>query len=217
MAKPSANADRSPGVPAPVQGKDRREVLPYIQYIGYTDRLDYLSAMNNNQAWSTAVEKLAGIEIPPRAEYIRVLAAELNRIASHLVSFGTYGLDMGAFTPFLVRLPRPRIRPRSVRACSAAPGSPSATSTSAASPGTCRPGSPTGCSNSCDYFGPKIDEYDRLLERQSHLRQANRQHRRRHPRHGDRSHPDRPDDPRQRDPVRPAARPALFDLRQARF
>lgn len=77
------------------------ENLPYVQYIGYTDRLDYLSAMNNNHAWSMTVEKLAGIEVPLRAEYIRVLAAELNRIASHLVSFGTYGLDMGAFTPFL--------------------------------------------------------------------------------------------------------------------
>ncbi|HEY1686641.1 MAG TPA: NADH-quinone oxidoreductase subunit D [Tepidisphaeraceae bacterium] len=77
------------------------ENLPYYQYIGYTDRLDYLSAMNNNHAWSMTVEKLAGIEVPRRAEYIRVIAAELNRIASHLVSFGTYGLDMGAFTPFL--------------------------------------------------------------------------------------------------------------------
>lgn len=80
------------------------ESLPYYQYIGYTDRLDYLSAMNNNFAWAMTVEKLAGIEVPPRADYIRVLAAELNRIASHLISFGTYGLDMGAFTPFLYAL-----------------------------------------------------------------------------------------------------------------
>ncbi|CAN5473744.1 NADH-quinone oxidoreductase subunit NuoD [soil metagenome] len=77
------------------------ENLAYYQYIGYTDRLDYLAAMNNNHAWSMAVEKLANIEVPMRAEYIRIIAAELNRIASHLVSFGTYGLDMGAFTPFL--------------------------------------------------------------------------------------------------------------------
>jgi NADH-quinone oxidoreductase subunit D len=77
------------------------ENLAYYQFIGYTDRLDYLCAMNNNHAWSMAVEKLADITVPPRAEYIRVIAVELNRIASHLVSFGTYGLDMGAFTPFL--------------------------------------------------------------------------------------------------------------------
>jgi NADH-quinone oxidoreductase subunit D len=57
--------------------------------------------MNNNHAWAMAVEKLANIQVPLRAEYIRIIAAELNRIASHLVSFGTYGLDMGAFTPFL--------------------------------------------------------------------------------------------------------------------
>jgi NADH-quinone oxidoreductase subunit D len=77
------------------------ENLAYYQYIGYTDRLDYLAAMNNNHAWAMAVEKLAGIEVPLRAEYIRVIASELNRTASHLVSFGTYGLDLGAFTPFL--------------------------------------------------------------------------------------------------------------------
>src|SRR5688500_18327571 len=77
------------------------ENLPYNQYIGYTDRLDYLAAMNNNFEWSMAVEKLAGISIPRRAEFIRVIAAELNRIASHLVSFGTYGLDMGAFSPVM--------------------------------------------------------------------------------------------------------------------
>ena len=77
------------------------ENLAYYQYIGYTDRLDYLAAMNNNHAWAMAVEKLADIEVPQRAEWIRVLAVELNRIASHLVSFGAYGLDLGAFTPFL--------------------------------------------------------------------------------------------------------------------
>src|SRR5438874_11842062 len=78
------------------------ENLAYYQYIGYTDRLDYLAAMNNNHAWAMAVEKLAGIEVPLRAEYIRALAGELNRIVSHLVNVGTYGLDMGALTPFLV-------------------------------------------------------------------------------------------------------------------
>jgi NADH-quinone oxidoreductase subunit D len=57
--------------------------------------------MNNNHAWAMCVEKLANIEVPRRAEFIRVLAVELNRIASHLVSFGTVGLDLGAFAPFM--------------------------------------------------------------------------------------------------------------------
>ena len=77
------------------------ESVAYYQYIPYTDRMDYLAGMNENWAFCRAVEALAGVELPRRAECIRVLICELNRIASHLVSFGTYGLDVGAFTPFL--------------------------------------------------------------------------------------------------------------------
>ncbi len=76
------------------------EKVDWLQYMPYTDRYDYLSAMNNNLGYSLAVEKLLGVEAPPRAQYIRVILAELNRIASHLVAVGTYGLDIGAFTPF---------------------------------------------------------------------------------------------------------------------
>jgi len=77
------------------------ENVEFLQYLPYTDRYDYLSAMNNNLGYSMAVEKVAGIEIPERGQYVRTICAELNRIASHLLAFGTYGLDIGAITPFL--------------------------------------------------------------------------------------------------------------------
>ena len=77
------------------------ESLKYAQVVPYTDRLDYLGSMNNALAYCLAVEKLGGIEVTKRASYLRVIMAELNRIASHLVAFGTFGLDLGAFTPFL--------------------------------------------------------------------------------------------------------------------
>ncbi|MCS6823525.1 MAG: NADH-quinone oxidoreductase subunit D [Cytophagaceae bacterium] len=79
------------------------EKLPYNQIIPYVDRLDYVAAMNNEHAYVMGVEKMLGIDkdIPKRVEYIRVLVAELNRISSHFVAIGTYGLDIGSFTPFL--------------------------------------------------------------------------------------------------------------------
>lgn len=76
------------------------EGLTYQQYMPYTDRLDYLSSMNYNWGWCLAVEKLGGFEVPRRAEYIRVIAGELCRIASHLIGLGALTLDMGAATPF---------------------------------------------------------------------------------------------------------------------
>lgn len=79
------------------------EALSYPQILPYTDRMDYLSSMNNNFAFCMGVEKMLDLEgkLPKRIEYVRVLVAELNRIASHLVALGTYGLDIGAYTPFL--------------------------------------------------------------------------------------------------------------------
>ena len=83
------------------------ENLSYPQIIPFTDRMDYVAAMNQNWGFCLAVEKLLeadesrNFEVPERAEYLRVLICELNRIASHLLSFGTYGMDIGAFTPFL--------------------------------------------------------------------------------------------------------------------
>jgi len=72
-----------------------------VQYIPYTDRMDYLAAMNMNLGYSLAVEKLCGMKVPERANVLRVIAAEMNRIASHLVAMGAYGLDLGTFSPFL--------------------------------------------------------------------------------------------------------------------
>ncbi|MBX9580557.1 MAG: NADH-quinone oxidoreductase subunit D, partial [Gemmataceae bacterium] len=72
-----------------------------VQFIPYTDRMDYLAAMNMNLGFSLAVEKLCGVKVPEKARVIRVLVSELNRVASHLVGMGAYGLDLGSFSPFL--------------------------------------------------------------------------------------------------------------------
>jgi NADH-quinone oxidoreductase subunit D len=79
------------------------EALPFNQIIPYVDRMDYMASMNSEHAYVMGLEKMLGIEkeIPKRVEYIRVLVAEMNRLASHFVAIGTYGLDIGAYTSFL--------------------------------------------------------------------------------------------------------------------
>ncbi|MFN6944685.1 MAG: NADH-quinone oxidoreductase subunit D [Cytophagaceae bacterium] len=79
------------------------ENLPYNQTIPFVDRMDYMAAMNSEHVFVMGIERMLGIEknISPRIEYIRVLVAEMNRIASHFLAIGTYGLDIGAVTPFL--------------------------------------------------------------------------------------------------------------------
>lgn len=77
------------------------EVKTAAQFIPNMGRVDYLHAMAWNWAFVGAVEKLAGIEVPERAEYVRVITCELNRISSHLLWWGAYLLDLGAFTPIM--------------------------------------------------------------------------------------------------------------------
>ncbi|MEK6676064.1 MAG: NADH-quinone oxidoreductase subunit D [Planctomycetota bacterium] len=138
------------------------ENLQPYQYIPYTDRMDYLAGMNNNQAFAVAVERLCGIQVPPRGQAIRVIFAELNRIASHLVSLGTYGLDMGAFTPFLYCFrEREMILDLFEAACGAR------LTYSYLTIGGAHDDLPDGwverCREFLDYFEPKIDDYNNLL------------------------------------------------------
>ncbi len=77
------------------------ENVTYEQVIPFVDRCDYIASMNNNFGYAVAMEELMGIEVSEKVHYIRVIVAELNRIASHLLAIGTFGLDVGAFTPFL--------------------------------------------------------------------------------------------------------------------
>ncbi|MSQ86418.1 MAG: NADH-quinone oxidoreductase subunit D [Alphaproteobacteria bacterium] len=77
------------------------EYKSYLQAVPYFDRLDYVSPMNQEQAFAIAVERLLGIEPPPRAKYIRMLFCELTRILNHIMNIASYAMDVGAMTPFL--------------------------------------------------------------------------------------------------------------------
>ena len=103
---------------------DGEKVIDAVPYVGYLhrsiekicenrtypmcipilDRFEYVTAMSCNYVFSLAAEKLAEIEVPERAEYLRVIMLELNRVASHLIFFGTTAMDVGALTPFLYGL-----------------------------------------------------------------------------------------------------------------
>jgi len=77
------------------------EYKSYLQAVPYFDRLDYVAPQNQEHAFALAVEKLAGIEVPPRGQYIRVLYAEIGRILSHILNVTAYAMDVGAMTPML--------------------------------------------------------------------------------------------------------------------
>jgi NADH-quinone oxidoreductase subunit D len=135
-----------------------------IQFIPYTDRMDYLAGMNMNLGYSLAVEKLCGLKVPEKARVIRVLIAEMNRIASHLVGMGAYGLDLGTFSPFLYAFrEREMILDLFEEVCGAR------LTYSYITIGGAHDDLPEGwvqrCQEFLDYLKPRIDEYHTLLTR----------------------------------------------------
>jgi NADH-quinone oxidoreductase subunit D len=135
-----------------------------IQFIPYTDRMDYLAAMNMNLGYSMAVEKLCGLKIPEKAQVIRVIVAELNRIASHLLGMGAYGMDLGTFSPFLYGIrERELILDLFEEVCGAR------LTYSYVTIGGVHDDLPPGwierCQQFLDYLVPRIEEYHTLLTR----------------------------------------------------
>lgn len=135
-----------------------------IQFIPYTDRMDYLAGMNMNLGYSLAVEKLCGMKLPEKANVIRVIIAEMNRIASHLVGMGAYGLDLGTFSPFLYAFrEREMILDLFEEVCGAR------LTYSYITIGGVHDDLPEGwvdrCQKFLDYFKPRIEEYHTLLTR----------------------------------------------------
>jgi NADH-quinone oxidoreductase subunit D len=133
-----------------------------IQFIPYTDRMDYLAGMNMNLGYSLAVEKLCGLKVPEKAQVIRVLICELNRIASHLVGMGAYGLDLGTISPFLYAFrEREHILDLFEDVCGAR------LTYSYITIGGAHDDLPPGWTDRCrkflDYFSPRIPEYHALL------------------------------------------------------
>lgn len=138
------------------------ENVTAIQFIPYTDRMDYLAGMNMNLGYALAIEKLCGMAIPEKAQVIRVLICELNRIASHLVGMGAYGLDLGSFSPFLYAFrEREHILDLFEDVCGAR------LTYSYITIGGVHDDLPDGwilrCRKFLDYFKPRIPEYHTLL------------------------------------------------------
>ena len=138
------------------------ENLTARQWIPYTDRMDYLAGMNMNLGWSLCVEKLLGLNLPDKARHLRVIIAELNRIASHLVGMGAYGLDLGTFSPFLYAFrEREKILDLFEEACGAR------LTYSYLTPGGATADLPPGWLQKCEaflkQFEPMIAEYHALL------------------------------------------------------
>jgi NADH-quinone oxidoreductase subunit D len=134
----------------------------YAMFNPYVDRMDYVAAVSNGLGYCEAVEKLMNVEAPPRAQYIRVLLTELNRIASHQLWLGTHALDIGAMTPlFYTFRDREEILKIFEKYCGAR------LTTHSFRVGGCQyetyEGFEQDVKKFCDFFEPKIDEYEQLL------------------------------------------------------
>ncbi len=134
----------------------------YAQFAPYVDRMDYVAAVTNGMGYVEAVEKLLGVEIPPRAQYTRMILAELQRIASHLLWLGTHALDIGAMTPvFYTFREREEVLKIFEEYCGAR------LTTHAFRIGGLQydlyDGFERDVKKFCDYFPPKVDEYEQLL------------------------------------------------------
>lgn len=132
------------------------------QYVPYTDRMDYIAGMNMNLGWALAVEKLLQHDLNEKARHLRVIISELCRIASHLVAMGTYGLDLGTFSPFLYAFrERERILDLFEEVCGAR------LTYSYITPGGATADLPDGWLKRCEdfltQFEPIIQEYHTLL------------------------------------------------------
>lgn len=140
------------------------EAMQYNQFIPYTDRLDYLAPLANNVAYSMAVEKLMGWELPPRGQAIRVLACELARISAHLLGIGCFAMDTGAMTVFLYTFTE---REKIYNLCEQLTGARFTTSYTRVG-GQIRdlpPGFTTAVSDFLDGLIPQVNEIDKLLTR----------------------------------------------------
>ncbi|MCP4192947.1 MAG: NADH-quinone oxidoreductase subunit D [Planctomycetaceae bacterium] len=138
------------------------ENLTPRQWIPYTDRMDYLAAMNMNLGWAMCVEKLLDHQLSEKAKHLRVVIAEMGRIASHLVGMGAYGLDLGSFSPFLYAFrEREKILDLFEEVCGAR------LTYSYITPGGCTADLPNGWLEKCEAFlaglEPIITEYHTLL------------------------------------------------------
>ena len=138
------------------------ENLTPKQWIPYTDRMDYLAGMNMNLGWALTVEKLMKLELPEKARHLRVIIAEMGRIASHLVGMGAYGLDLGTFSPFLYAF-REREKILDLFERPAAPGSTYSYLTVGGATHDLPPGWLKKCEKFLDQLLPVIAEYHALL------------------------------------------------------